>query len=88
MGINNKVTDKVTDLKPAMFQPGLFTKLSFVDEKDTMKWILLKFLKETLDYLGDPENKEKLKGMKRGQIIEEWIDTNLSNFGGEYDRSK
>ena len=87
MGIDEDLMDKVTTLKPAIFKAGLFANLRKVDDKDTMKWILVKFLKESLDYLADPDNKEKLKGMKRGTLIEEWIDSNL-NFGGKYDNEK
>lgn len=88
MAINEDETNKITTLKPAMFHPGLFTKLRMVDDKDTMKWILIKFLKETLDYLADPEKKEEIKKLKRGDIIESWIDTNLPGIWGEYDRKK
>lgn len=88
MTIEEKVTDKITNLKPAMFPPGLFVNLRMVDDKDTMKWILIKFLKESLDYMADPQNKEKLLKMNRGTLIENWIDSNLPNIYGDYDRSK
>lgn len=88
MPIDESVTDKVTELKPTIFTPGLFVKLRMVDDKDTMKWILIKFLKETLDYLGDPDNRDRIKKINRGKLIEEWIDANLPSLFGEYDRQK
>lgn len=64
---------------------GLFTNLGGVYDKDTMKWILVKFLKETLDYLSENEEARKVK---RGTIIERWIDENLPSLPGEYNNPK
>jgi hypothetical protein len=67
--------------KKAMKAEGLFVNLGGVYDKDTMKWILVKFLKETLDFLSENEEARKIK---RGTIIERWIDENLPNLPGQY----
>lgn len=40
----------------------------------TMKWILLKFLKDSLDFLADDP---RAKGMKRMDWVQEWMDTEI-----------
>jgi hypothetical protein len=49
-----------------------------IDMKNTMterqlRWILAKFLKDSLDFLSD---NPRAKGMKRMDWIEEWMKTN------------
>ena len=63
---------------------GLFVGLTGVYDKDTMKWILVKFLKESLEFLSESEDARKTQ---RGKLVENWIDENLS-LPGEYDRPK
>lgn len=42
--------------------------------KTQMNWVLIKFLKESLDFLADDP---RAKGMNRGEYIRKWIDENL-----------
>lgn len=69
-------------MKDTVKKQGLFSVLTGVYDKDTMKWILIKFLKETLEFLSTSEEAKKTQ---RGKLIENWIDDNL-NLPGEYDR--
>jgi HPt (histidine-containing phosphotransfer) domain-containing protein len=66
-------------MKDTIKKKGLFYSLNGVNDKDTMKWILVKFLKETLEFLSTNEEARKTQ---RGKIIEEWIDENLNLPGG------
>lgn len=61
---------------------GLFCNLTGIYDKDTMKWILVKFLKESLEFLSESEDARKTQ---RGKLVERWIDENL-DLPGEYDR--
>ncbi len=60
---------------------GIFSSLTEVCHKDTMKWILIKFLKESLEFLSTNEEARKTQ---RGKLVEKWIDENL-DLPGEYD---
>lgn len=74
----------IENLRTEAFKSGLFSHLSYIDDKDTMKWILVKFLKESMEFLSTNEEARKTK---RGTLVENWIDVNL-NLGGNYDRAE
>lgn len=77
-----KIDDIGRVAKKMMKREGLFTNLSAIYDKDTMKWILVKFLKESLEFLSESEEARKIQ---RGKLIERWIDENLPALSGYYD---
>lgn len=60
----------------------LFSSLMEITDKDTLKWVLVKFLKDSLDFLSSNEEARKTK---RGKLVEDWIDENIPDLPGNYD---